>query len=138
MIAISADAEAALCCSIARKRRADNNMQDLNKADAAIVSVLPCPPSFVRKRYRVSPSECLGINLDAVPTNLKSQTTKARHPTKTVPAPNESSPQMSLHYKYQFSPFYRSLCLLLFCGSQVLRNLIFLDPSLGTEPTSGD
>lgn len=137
VISISADAEAALCCNITHERRMYNKMQDLNKADAASITVLSRPASFLKNEYRVSPSECSDINLWNVGAHQsKSKMTNARHPTKTAPAPSEVFPQMSLHYEHHFSPFYRSLCLLLFCGNQVVRNSIFLAPSLGTEPTS--
>lgn len=87
VIFISANAEAAICCSIARERIVYNNMQDLNKPDAANISVIPCPACYLRKGYRVSLSECLGINLDAVPTNLKAKRPRYATLQKQCPLP---------------------------------------------------
>lgn len=50
VIFISANAEAALCCNIARERLVYNNMQDLNKEDAATHIRHPLPSMLLEER----------------------------------------------------------------------------------------
>lgn len=120
VISISANAEA-LCCSIARERLVYNNMQDLNKEDAATHIRHPLPSMLLEERIPRLAVRVFGYQSRCRAHQSKSQTTQVRHPTKAVPAPNEFSLQMSVYYK-QVNPSYFifSLCILLCRESQIL------------------
>lgn len=120
VIFISANAEA-LCCSIARERLVYNNMQDLNKKDAATHIRHPLPSMLLEERIPRLAVRVFGYQSRCRAHQSKSQTTQVRHPTKAVPAPNEFSLQMSVYYKQENpSHFIFPLCILLFRESQPL------------------
>lgn len=93
VISISANAEAALCCSIARERLVYNNMQDLNKENAATHIRHPLPSMLLEERIPRLAVRVFGYQSRCRAHQSKSQTTKVRHPTKAVPNPNDFFPK---------------------------------------------